>query len=371
MKDKQLSFRLLILLIILFVSAAVYFSGVLAPKTVKVEIKNKRIIKSNYNFIYEHWKEEKLAQLRNNEDFVNIKASGQLDLFLKLCDWVHRQWERSVPDPYPLSNAIDILKDIRSKKTGGFCGQYAYVLADVLKSMGYFNVRYVELWSNRGKNRSHFVVEAWIDRYEKWMILDADHNIYYEIISSGLPADAYEIRRALFAPDKQEQRVRARPAVPGQTVEEDEFMDLYANFAVSLRSDLMRHPKPLTIKDRFHMFLFFKDGNTKESLFEHGIPYAHITERIEDLYYQCNFTRVEYAVDKAAKDVILSFFTEGTTPNFKGFSISNDLGKTWQPLPGNVYRVKKNNHPVRILATAVNMYGRPGCINDISIQFRP
>jgi len=106
--------------------------------------------KSNFHFIPEHWKESKLRQLRDAEGFKDILHQGQLDLFLKLCDWTHRQWKTSVPDPYPLSNAIDILADIRSGKTGGFCGQYAYVLADVLKAMGFFAVRYVELWSGKG-----------------------------------------------------------------------------------------------------------------------------------------------------------------------------------------------------------------------------
>jgi len=373
MKDKRpfLTLRLLVLSFVLLGCIIIYFSGILAPNTVNVDIKRKTIIKSNYHFIYEHWKEEKLNYLRENEDFVKLKAPNQFKYFLELCDWVHRQWERSIPDPYPLSNAIDILKDIRSQKTGGFCGQYAYVLADVLKSLGFFNVRYVELWSNRGKNQSHFVVEAWSDRYEKWVTLDPDFNIYYEIKDSGIPANAYEIRQSLFS----EQKVRARPVNPSQKIKEDEQMHLYANFAVSLRSDLMRHTKPLTIGDRFHMFLFFKDKHTGDFFPGNGaggsggIPYTHVTERKEDLYFDCNIARVEHSIDKSTKEVTLSFFTDNSMPNFKNFSISKDLGKNWQPLKGNIYRVKKNDRTIDLLVAPVNMYGRPGCVNKISIQF--
>jgi hypothetical protein len=117
------------------------------------------------------------------------------------------------------------------------------------------------------------------------------------------------------------------------------------------------------------MFLFFKDKNTNEFFFENSIPYIHITQRKEDLYYDCNVARVKYAVDKDEGDVILSFFTDGSMPNFKSFSISSDMGKTWKLLQGNQYRVKKGSHEVIILVAPINMYGRPGCVNTISIEF--
>ncbi len=365
MKSKRISPRLLVLLAVLLICIFIYFSGVLAPNGIEVEIKRKTIIKSNYDFIYEHWKEEKLNVLRENEDFVKIKEANQFTYFLKLCDWVHQQWERSIPDPYPLSNAIAVLADIRSGKTGGFCGQYAYVLGDVLKSLGFFNVRYVELWSSRGKDTTHFVVEVWSDRFEKWIILDPDYNIYYEIENSGIPANAYDIRQSLFKGPK----VKARPIDPSQKVKEDEHMHLYANFAVSLRSDLMRHTKPLTIGDRFDMFLFFIDKHTTDFYSGGGIPYAHVTERKQDLYFDCNAARAEYVMEKNTGDVILSFFTEGSMPNFKHFAISKDTGKTWSPLQGNQYRVKKSQNPVTLLVVPVNMYGRPGCMNRIVVRF--
>ncbi|MCU0285873.1 MAG: transglutaminase-like domain-containing protein [Acidobacteria bacterium] len=364
-KNKFFSRRLWILAGILFIGIVIYVSGIFTPTKVKIAIKRTSIVKSNYDFIYEHWREEGLKQLREKEDYGKINEPNQLKLFLKLCDWVHRQWDRSIPDPYPLSNGIDILKDIRAGKTGGFCGQYAYVLADVLKSLGFFNVRYVELWSNRGKNQSHFVIEVWSDRYEKWLILDPDYNIYYELKASGLPANALDIRQSLYGGEA----VAARSVEPSQTVKENELTHLYANFAVSLRSDLLRHTKPLTIGDRFKMFLFFRDKNTSDFYPAGGIPYTHVTERKEDIYFDCNALRVEYAVDPDTKDINLTFYTDSSTPNFKGFSISKDLGKSWVELPGYRLRVIKCKEPVTLLVTPVNMYGRPGCMNRIDITF--
>lgn len=362
-----------ILLAVLLLLVALYFSGVLAPGGVKVQIKKETFARSNYHFVHEHWSEKKLEELRDSEDYVKLKDPDQFRYFLKLCDWTHRQWKRSIPDPYPLSNAVDILKDIRSGKTGGFCGQYAYVLGDVLKSLGFFNVRYVELWSNKQKNKSHFVIEVWCDTYEKWVILDADYNIYYELTGSGIPANAYEIRESLFRGPG----VKARAIDPGEAadIKDDEQIDLYGNFAVSLRSDLMRHLKPLTIGDRFRTFLFFIDKNTGDFYARTGvsgagkIPYSHITDRKEDIYYDCNSVRVEYTVEEGTGDVILFFFTDGSMPHFRFFSISRDGGKNWEPVQGNRYRVKKQKGTVELQVTPVNVYRRPGCTNTVTIQF--
>lgn len=307
--------------------------------------------KSNFYFIPEHWKESKLRQLRDAENFKDIPHQGQLDLFLKLCDWTHRQWKVSVPDPYPLSNAIDILADIRSGKTGGFCGQYAYVLADVLKAMGFFAVRYVELWSSRGE--SHFVVEAWSDQFAKWLVLDPSENLYYAFQNSGQPANALEIRNAL----PRSGQIQARSAAMPRLGLGDKKMHLYANFAVSTRSDLMRLGKPLTVQDRFDMFVFFRDGRTDPAAFNGRIPYSHITSRVDDLYFGCNGVRVEQRVDKKQKRIIFTFFTDGSMFNFDSFAISTDNGKSWERSGADLF-IPIPTKGKSFWVAAVNMLGR-------------
>lgn len=350
----------MVLLSILAILIAFYFYQKNIPSQIEVQVNRNTLILSNYDFIYEHWKEEKLLTLRERENYKDIPAKTQFKYFLKLCNWTHNQWERSIPDPYPLSNALDIFTDIRSGKTGGFCGQYAYVLADIMKSVGFFAVRYVELWSNTGG--SHFVVEVWCDQYEKWVVLDPDNNIYYELADSKIPANAYEIRSSLFT----ERQVITRSADNPEISLETQGIKLYANFAVSLRSDLLRHPKPLKIQDRFHMFLFFKDDHTNEEIFEGKNPYFHITTRLEDIYYDCNRVRVEYQVNHDDKSVFFTFFTDQTMANFKFFLISLDQGEHWEISYGT-YVIKGEGIVGDLWVTPVNMYDRKGCITQIKI----
>ncbi|MBN2346572.1 MAG: transglutaminase domain-containing protein [Candidatus Aminicenantes bacterium] len=317
--------------------------------------------KSNYDFIPEHWKESKLRALREQEDFKDISASDQLDLFLNLCDWTHRQWPTSVPDPYPLSNAIDILADIRAGKTGGFCGQYAYVLADVLKAMGFFAVRYVELWSDGGE--SHFLVEAWSDQFAKWMILDPGENIYYAFAGSGLPAHALEVRAARGQPEG----IAARSADASRSHRGRHKMHLYANIAFSTRSDLMRLARPLTVRDRFDMFVLFKDGNSDPDAFGGRIPYTRTTSRVEDIYFDCNYARVEHRIDRTRGEIHFAFYTDGSMFNFARFAVSTDQGKNWRP-SGAEMALPLGKGAESFWVAPVNMAGRFGRPTRVEIS---
>lgn len=101
--------RKFLLLIILIVLISIYWYQKSTVAKITVQIPQNTIILSNFNFIYEHWTEEKLFTLVENEDYKDITAKEQFEYFLDLCTWTHHQWENSIPNPYPLSNALDIL----------------------------------------------------------------------------------------------------------------------------------------------------------------------------------------------------------------------------------------------------------------------
>lgn len=93
----------------------------------------------NYVFTYENWAEPKVWELRKQEklDSVIEGCKTDIEIFKRLTVWSRKQFKPGDPDPYPMSNGLDILKDIRSGKTGGFCGQYTYLLADALKVLDF------------------------------------------------------------------------------------------------------------------------------------------------------------------------------------------------------------------------------------------
>lgn len=330
-----------------------------------VEVDHNSIVRSNYYFIPEHWQEPKLAQLRREESFTAIKAADQLGLFLGLTDWVHRQWKESVPDPYPPPNAVDILREIRAGRTGGFCGQYAYVLAGVLEAEGYYSVRFVELWDDSEANNSHFVVEAWCDQHAKWVVLDADQDIWYAFRDTGAPASAGEVRASLYGG----RPVEARPAVAGVVTDPANHVALYANLAVSMRSDMMRSTTAPTMADRFARYVFFRDAHTRDFFKLDGrkvIPYKTVTERWDDLYYDCNRVRVIHFVDPTSGNVVIELFTDGSMPNFWAFQASVDGGE-WTTLADNRVTLApvKGRHVLRV--APLNRNDRRGCVTTVTV----
>lgn len=347
-------------------AAALFGSACRAEPEILVYVRPGEIVKSNFDFHYEHWQEEKLALLRGQEDFTEISAEDQFSYFRKLTEWTHRQWDWSRPDPYPPANALDILAEIRAGNTGGFCGQYAYVLADVLKSLGYFSVRYLELWSNEGQ--SHFCIEAWSDQFEKWVVLDPDQALFFEIESSGLPANALEVRTSLFDPGF---RVTEKAVSPDTPIQKRVSRKVYANFAVSLRSDLLRSLRPPTVGDRLASFLFWQDEQTSpESFRQFGgrIPYRNRSSRYADLYFDCNRVRVEYRLKRKDKLLLLEFFTDGSMANFSHFIVSTDRGASWRKNPGQFQTELVSGRKLEIMAAPVNALDRPGVITRIEAR---
>ena len=346
--------------------AAFLAAGCGRHPSVTVDVDHNVIVRSNYDFIRESWREPKIAELARDEKIADIAAPDEFHRFLALTDWVHRQWPESNPDPYPPPNAIDILREIRGGKTGGFCGQYAYVLADVLKAAGFFSVRYVELWDSSGTDNSHFVVEAWSDQHAKWAVLDPDKNLWYAFKDTGLPASAGEVRASLYGGKP----VEARSAAPGGTVDPAESVPLYANFAVSKRSDLMRNATAPTVTDRFASFLFYKDANTKPFFRWQGkeiIPYETVTERWDDVYFDCNRVRVTHTVDPKSGNVLLDLFTDGSMANFWAFAASVN-GGDWTTLADNRIVLGPGAGGTTIRVAPVNRNGRRGCVTTVTVR---
>jgi hypothetical protein len=138
----------------------------------------------------------RLEELRNRENLLALVegSSTEFEAILRVMNWVAAQWPHSTPDPYPPWDAITILDWIRSGRTGGFCGQYAQVMLQSLAALGIVG-RYVEIGSVDNPY-GHFVMEAWSNDFNKWVVLDADYNTHFEL--DGVPMSALDLHDALI-----------------------------------------------------------------------------------------------------------------------------------------------------------------------------
>lgn len=167
----------------------------LTPPIKHVQILHNGSIFDGLPIRFESFDAPALAELRDQEnlDAVVAGATDEFDKMLLLKEWVSAQWPAGNPNPYPPWNALKILSMIRSGETGGFCAQYAQVLMQSLASFG-MSARYIEIGSTSNPY-AHYVLEAWSNQYNKWVMLDADYNLYFE--RAGIPLSALDIHDAL------------------------------------------------------------------------------------------------------------------------------------------------------------------------------
>lgn len=283
---------------------------------------------SNYHFIYENPQEPKVLMLRRQEklDDVLNGARTEMEIFERLTLWARRQFKPGFPDPYPLCNGFDILKDIRSGKTKGFCGQYAYLLADALKSIGFYDVRYVEIAQDA--QRSHFLVEVWSNRLARWILLDG---LYAAVIedASGAPQSAWQAHSAVIAKTSQQLHRRwltSEKEVPRNP--DSEYFALYSRTAVSLRNDLARMDHPWTIQERFRDFL--QIATNASSL---PSEYQNISDRQLDFEAPRNICMARFD-PKTKGGVRVHLSNEGTCAYFDYFEIVLD-NANWKRVPSD------------------------------------
>lgn len=337
-----------------------------SPAVVLESLREPAPLETDFPLHVEHWSERKPALLRKQEnlDQVVADAADELDQFLRLMTWTRAQWPLGTPDPYPLCNGVDILTDIRAGRTGGFCGQYSYLLADALKSFGHYSVRYVELESAAGE--SHFAVEAWSNQWNKWVLLDPTYDAHY-LDATGRPLSALELHEAWVGGRKAEVRAVEREAPKdGRRIGDlpERGLDLFERFAVSLRSDLAHLDLPLTMADRERMFLRHDDG--RGAAFRH-LKFALGSSRREDLYPAVAqvFHRVVKLEDRR---VTLRLETRGTLPHFREYQVRIDGGEWTRSGPELEWDVPPGEHVLEY--AAVNVAGVAGPVFGVRARER-
>lgn len=279
------------------------------------------------------WRDEPhVLELRRRErlDEVIAGAKSEIEVFKRLTSWARGQFEPGVPEPYPLCNGLSILDDIRSRKTGGFCGQYSYLLGDALKSFGYFAVRYVELESQGGVG--HFAVEVWCDDLDRWVLLDPLNAALY--VREGTPLSALEVHDEVVAGHRASVRVNRLPiltspaTVPAHgrgvgkagapTSTDDELLDLFYNVAVSTRNDFARLSSPLTIAQRESLFVRYADPRVAGF---RNMNFALSTVRREDILVPMNQVQIDVKADAGLELLHVMFSTRGTCPHFVRYRV--------------------------------------------------
>jgi len=189
-----------------------------------------------------------LLRRRENLDAVVAGSQDRFGKLVRLCNWTRQQWEPGDPKPYPPWNALAILDLIRTKKTGGFCAQYAQVFAQSCLAFGW-QARYIESGPTTDPC-AHYTAEIWVDPLGKWVLLDPFNDVWFE--RQGRPLSGLEVHRALVTGVEASIVVRGGP--DGAVVQEPRRRTLIESFyyiRLHLRADHLSRPEgPFEWKDK-------------------------------------------------------------------------------------------------------------------------
>ncbi len=160
-----------------------------------VAFHNERIRYTSMPFEYENPLHPRMVALRRKYklDAVVSAAASETEQFVKLRDWVSRQWKYQPPAVnYPAWDADEILR-----RKYGFCVQYAVVLMQAAISLGH-QARFF-FGDNPGGayEGGHEVCEIWSNEHGKWIFMDGNVSLHYLDPKTKVPLSALELHDLL------------------------------------------------------------------------------------------------------------------------------------------------------------------------------
>jgi hypothetical protein len=278
----------------------------------------------------------------------------------QLRKYVSNLWKYSAPLPdFPAWNTIDILNRKDKIGAGGFCLQFTITLMQALQSLGYI-ARHVNVYH-------HEPMEVYIDKLEKWVMVDPTFDDYEFNVKTGIPLNILEQHKyflkefgfsaqnpiswkstkswasywgnnKLIFPEgvlykKQPldySTFRGSENNPLNNLQPFLAHNLARFFRIIPRYDFLSRPTPRPLAQGelewpWDGYLCWYDKATPRKL-----EYALQSDRIADFYPTLNTVQFTATYGKYEGDINILMVTH--TPNFKTFEV-NINGQGWESVP--------------------------------------
>ena len=144
---------------------------------------------------WEDFNNLKLFQLKNIYGLNDLVAQGkdEFEKQLLLKKWVHTTLPNGTPKDYSQLSALEMLEDAKNDFKF-WCTEYAFTFLQCATALGWYSrklgIDYEH--SAEQKDRHHGIADIWSSTFQKWYVIDAQHNLHYE--KEGIPLNAFEIR---------------------------------------------------------------------------------------------------------------------------------------------------------------------------------
>ena len=363
------------------------------PELRIVEWQNEWIVRSAYEYDYQA-KDDMLEELREKYELDAVVAGGRTEFeqMLLLKEWVRNRWDHGWSREPEARNALEILEAAELGSDFN-CGYYSVTMMQSLLALGFVARRagiakaQSEWMALDEGNIGHSVPEVYSHDFHKWILLDADMNVHYEL--DGVPLSVLEIHRAWVGgrwsevkmvtgakPFKRTEKTSSGLLSVYDTLDEHDASgwvfrsnnvgDYYANASVYLGNTHHSRGGPMPM-------LHWTDERTPPRLISANNPNKEDwTGNEHDMYPTIDQVQINLRAEPEAwerREAVLSVNLEDSTPNLDKLLVRIDhepwteRGRdfTWKLKPG------KNE----IMAKGVNTFGRDGHISRILLRFHP
>ncbi len=298
---------------------------------------------------FENLYSPRVRRLREKYDLDTVVA-GETDEWKRIL--LLRHWIKStmaIDNRNPTRTRGDTFAILDAALDGGkfHCTHFSIVQHAVLNSYGYVTRRLGCGPGRKNDGGHHGVNEVWVNKFSKWVLIDAKYDVHFE--KDGVPLSALEIRDEVWL-DGARSVVRVvgpdrRPMTPNpETGRWETRPDTYrwCSWETSTNRFTSFPAKPTSTlimleDDIFKNHVWYRDGKRH---WAYGTPYMILTSRRDWIEWTPNVITSKVTIKGGAAHVFLG----SCTPNFRSFQAKCGHDGAWKdcgeemklPLEANV-----------------------------------
>ena len=331
---------------------------------VVLPVENPRYCGNELFRAFESYYSPRVRQLRDryNLDTVVADETDEWQRILLLRHWIKSTI--AIDNHHPAKTRGDTFAILDAAVDGGkfHCTHFSIVQHAVLNSFGYVTRRLGCGPGRKDDGGHHGVNEVWVNKFSKWVLIDAKYDVHFE--KDGVPLSALEIRDEVWR-DAAQSVVRVvgpdrRPMTPDLETGEWETRpgtyrwcswetstNRFTTFPAKSTSTLI-----MLDDDIFNSGVWYRDG---ERHWAYGSPYMILTTRRDWIEWTPNVIASKVTIEDAKARVFLG----SCTPNFRSFQMKSDDG-SWNDCGEEVEVLLKRNARNQFTFRTINLFGVTG-----------
>lgn len=342
-----------------------------SKRFVVLDVENPKSCSNELFLAFENYYSPRINQLRDRYGLDAVVA-GESDEWKRIL--LLRHWIKSniaIDNDNPTQTRGDTFAILDAALKGGkfHCTHFSIVQHAVLNSFGYVARRLGCGPGLKDDGGHHGVNEVWVNKFSKWVLIDAKYDAHFE--KDGIPLSALEIRDEVWRDGAKSvvcvigsdrRPIKPNPETGKSETRPDTYRwcswetntNRFTTFPAKSTSTLV------VLEDEFFRNnTWYRDGRPH---WAYGTPYFIKTTRRDWIEWTPNVITSKVTIADGRTHVFLS----SCTPNFRSFQMMNEAG-TWHDCNEQV-EFKLDDHGRKLFVfRTINFFGVAGPEHRVEI----